>query len=247
MLTQILANADTNEVGSVSTQIVLELLKTDWSADPFFMKNVTDAKNLIDKLQNVVGNVQKSAFTQDLIDLDAFFDRSFLQVKNFVHANTYSMDPVKAKNAMDIMDIFDAHDAQLYRLGYSEEIFLSLALIKDLNTPATKIKVDSLLGVSEALQIFETYTGNLNTLYQTSKSAKQLQENEMPASELKNVIRDFINNELIPYLLVMMKKDPATYANAYGVITKHIHDANIQVKSRFTRNTKQEPVSETEE
>lgn len=247
MLTQILANADTNEVGSVSTQIVLELLKTDWSADPFFMKNVTDAKNLIDKLQNVVGNVQKSAFTQDLIDLDAFFDRSFLQVKNFVHANTYSMDPVKAKNAMEIMDIFDAHDAQLYRLGYSEEIFLSLALIKDLNTPATKIKVDSLLGVSEALQIFETHTGNLNTLYQTSKSAKQLQENEMPASELKNVIRDFINNELIPYLLVMMKKDPATYANAYGVITKHIHDANIQVKSRFTRNTKQEPVSETEE
>lgn len=244
MLPQIMTGSNTNEVGSVSIQIAQELKSKNWTPDPFFLNIITNLDDLVLNIQAATGIIRKGTFTLDLLELDAIFDRSFLQLKHFVSANIYSLNEEIAKNAKAVMAKFEAYDANLYRLGYSEEIFLAISLINELKEEKIKALVDSLPGVPEALNTFETNTKNLNEVYKKSKADSLSKNSELAASELKNVIRDIINFELVPYLMVMKKKDEVNYASTADLIFKYITDSNTAVKTRLTRNSNQveEPV-----
>ncbi len=246
MLIQLMANCDPNETGSVSTEITREAKKRNWTPDPFFLGILNKLELESNNLEYSTGTVYKFSYTDKLRKDDTTFNQTFLQTKHLITASTYSQDPIVAKNAREVMNTLEAHDANLYRLGHGKQIFLSFSLLNDYKSADMKPKVDSLLGVPEALISLEEITIKMDATYQESKTEKASLEKILPPSAQKDIVRDFINTEVLPYLYVMRKKDPENYKEFCDLVFKYIEDANTTVKSRLTRNANQVEVNQEE-
>ncbi|WP_321515226.1 DUF6261 family protein [Marinifilum fragile] len=242
MLKQLLANADSNDTGSVSTEIIDEAKKRDWEFDPYFKGVLDTTETESNNLLAITGDVRKLTFTQSLKDMDKKFDRNFLYSKNLAVAFTYSPVELTAKNASIIMDKFDAHNNQLYRLGYGKQIYLTKSLVEDFKEENLKAIVDSIPVFAESLVELEKINNELDAIYKLSKDEKSAIDDLLPASKQKNVVMDLINDEILPYLNVMSKKDPEHFEEFAQLVFTYIDDANTAIRSRMTKSEKEKEV-----
>ena len=236
MSLQILSHADTYEVGSIANNTVKELQKKDWSTDAYL---TTILQNLIREstvLTDAVGHVRKNDFTERLTEKDEVFDQVFIGTKQFVMANTMSLDSLHVKNAEKIWSIFEAHDLNLNRLGYEQQIFLTNSLLKELDKTENKVIVDSLTGVSTQLDLLNLHNGNLASLYQESKEVEAAKDSSIAPSVQRNFVRDILNKDLLPYLEVMSKAKSETFGETFNVISEFVTSINTKIRARKTRN-----------
>ncbi|WP_372641337.1 DUF6261 family protein [Ancylomarina sp.] len=239
MTLQILSHADTNEIGSIADNTVQELQKSDWSTDLYLNTNLSSLKTEAGVLTAAVGVVRKNDFTQQLMIQDAIFDQVFIGFKQFVTANTYSLDEDKAKNAEVIWENLEAHDLNLYRLGYEQQIFLCQSLLNEFDKPKNKAAIASLDGVSDQVVLLKTHNDSLRTIFQESKIDEAAKAEGIAASSQKHVVRNILNNDILPYMEVMSKAKPTEYAASYNVISEYVTSINIKVKARKTRSENQ--------
>ncbi|WP_421920678.1 DUF6261 family protein [Marinifilum sp.] len=244
MLKQLLANADSNDTGSVSTEIIDESKKRDWEFDLYFKGVLDTTETESNHLLAITGEVRKLSYTKSLKDLDKKFDRNFLYSKNLAVAFTYSPVELIAKNASIIMDKFDAHNNQLHRLGYGKQIYLSKSLINDFKEKDLKEVVDSIPVFAESLLELEKVNNELDAIYKLSKDEKSAIEDLLPASKQKNVVMDLINDEILPYLNVMSKKDPEHFEEFAQLVFIYIDDTNTAIRTRMTKSEKDKEVSQ---
>ncbi|RXQ88833.1 hypothetical protein EO244_14995 [Ancylomarina salipaludis] len=235
----VLSHADTNEIGSIANNALKELAKSDWSSDVYL-------KTIFDRLQSetnvltaAIGLVRKNDYTQQLIAQDALFDQAFIGTKQFVYANTYSLDRAVAEKAQKIWAIFEAHDLNLYRLGYEQQIFVTHSLLNELDKPKNKTLIESLDGVVAYLSQLKIQNEALETLFQKSKEDEAAKSASIAPSTQKNLIREILNVDLFPYIEVMSKVKPEIYAASFKVISEYVESINIKVKARKTRSENQ--------
>lgn len=236
MILYILSNSDTNQVGSVATNTIRELRKKDWSANVYLANLLEALSREAAVLTDVVGHVRKNDFTNQLIEKDRIFDHAFIGTKQFISANTMSMDPLHAKNADKIWSIFVAHDLNLNRLGYEKQIFLTNSLLKELDKPNNKAIIDTLAGVSAQLDLVRLHNNNLASLYQESKETEARKADSIAPSVQRNLVRDILNKDLFPYIEVMSKAEPDIFGETFKVISEFVTSINTKVRTRKTRN-----------
>jgi hypothetical protein len=236
---QILSRAYTNQVGSAATNSIEELQKKDRSADVYY----TDVVNRLVKestmLVDVVGFIRKSDFTNLLIEKDDVFDRVFRCLKQFVLASTLVLDDAMARKAYKIWSLFEAHDINLNRLGYEQQLFLTDSLLKELAKADNKVITTELVGVSDQLAVLAVCHHELADMFQQSKEAEAAKSNFIAPSVQRDVVRDIMNKELLPYLEVMSVAKPDMYAESFDLITEFITSINTKVRARITRGENQ--------
>ena len=171
-------------------------------------------------LKDVVGFIRKKDFTEQLIVIDDEFDRVFNCAKQFIHANTMVLDNAVAQKAEKIWLLFDAHDINLDRLSYEQQIFLTNSLLEELAKPDNKAIVDELVGVSPQIDLLGIHNLKLSNLFLQSKEAEAAKANLIAPSTQRNVVRDIMNKELLPYLEVMSKANPDLFAESFALITE---------------------------
>ncbi len=235
----ILSHADTNMVGSAASNSINELQKRDRSTDLYFTGLLGNLVKESTIMNDAVGFIRKNDFTERLIEADDVFDKMFQCAKQFVHANTMMLDEGLAQKAEKIWSIFEAHDIYLNQLGYEQQIFLTNSLVKELAKPANKTIIDELVGVSTQIDLLGVYNLNLSELFQQSKEVEAAKSNLIAPSSQKNVIRDIMNKEMLPYLEVMSKVNPEMYGESFDVISEFITSINTKVRARKTRNENQ--------
>lgn len=236
MTLQILSHADTNEIGSIANNTIQELEKGDWSTDIYLGTCLSRLKIEAEVLSAAVGVIRKNDFTEQLMAQDAIFDQVFIGVKQFVTANTYSLDKDKANNADRIWAVFEAHDVNMYRLGYEQQIFLCQSLLNELDKSVNKTAIASLDGVSDQLVLLKTHNDTLRTIFQESKIDEAAKAEGVAPSSQKHVVRHVLNNEILPYMEVMSKAKPEIYAANFNVISEYVTSINIKIRARKTRN-----------
>lgn len=240
MTLQILSHADTNEIGSIANNTIQELQKKDWSTDLYLSTILERLKVETAVLADAIGLVRKKDFTEQLMAQDAIFDQVFIGIKQFVKANTFLLDNEKAKNAEMILNIIEAHDANLYRMGYGQQIFLCQSLLDNFEKANNKEAIASLYGVSTFVELLKTHNDTLRDIFQESKLAEAAKADSIAASAQKNEVRYILNNELYPYLEVMDRVNTDVYSESFNVISAYVSSVNIQVRARKTRNENQE-------
>ncbi len=246
MKLHLLSHAGTQEVGSVANNTIQELRKADRSADIYLQNVIGRLATETDVLTEAVGLVRISEYTEKLLEQDAKFDQAFIGTKQFVYANTFSLNNEIATKAEKIWAIFEAHDPNLYRLGYEQQIFVTHSLLNELNKPENTALIASLKGVSNFINQLGVQNQNLEDLFRESKADEAAKNLSVAPSSHKNLIRDMLNLELFPYLEVMSKANPELYAESFNVISEYVDSINIKVKARRTRyeNQEKEIVSE---
>ena len=247
MTTLIQSRCDAKEVNSIASNILFNLTKKDWSTNNFLTGIITRVESRNINLSGSIGEVKSNRNTEILADADRIFDQDMMCLKNFIVANKYLRDETKVKNAETIWKILDAHDANLYRLGYEKQIVLADSLLIDFDKEDVKPIIATLTGVPEAVGNVKFSLANLKALYRESKEYDASKADIVAPSIQKNGIRDIINQELIPYLDVMSKVEPDVYKESYMVILEYIESINTKVKARISRSNKQDDwVAETE-
>jgi hypothetical protein len=197
-------------------------------------------------LKDVVGFIRKSDFTNLLIEKDDVFDRVFRCLKQFVLASTLVLDDAMARKAYKIWSLFEAHDINLNRLGYEQQLFLTDSLLKELAKADNKAITSELVGVSDQLAVLEVHHRELTDLFQQSKEAEAAKSSFIAPSVQREIVRDIMNKELLPYMEVMSKAKPELFAEPFGLISEFVMSINSKVRARITRieNQNQEEVLE---
>lgn len=244
MAVQILTYCDTMEVNSITSNTLFELQKKDWSTDSFLSsiigRLIPENQLLIESLDRVKG----SSFTQKLMDADSVFDRDFICTKQFLYANRHSKDPKIAENAESTWKIFSAHNINLHKLSYEKQMSSTDALLSDLDAVKVKPIIDTLTGVPESILALRSSAENLKAIFRNRVEDKASQEDIIAPSIQKNLIRDILNTDLLPYLEMMAKVQPEIYGATSKVILEYVEAVNIKARTRRTRNSNQveEPV-----
>lgn len=232
---KLLSNYTNKQLNSMAESILFETGKTDWSADVYLSNIIEKIKTNQATLLNSIGQVRSSDFTEQLSQCDATFDKDFICFKNFVAANKYLRDDVKSEAAKKIWTIIASNDLRLYRLSYEEQTSSANSLFAELDKAENKGLLNLLIGVNEALSLVKESNDKLIDTYRQSKNAAKHEE-DVSASLQSKLIRQIINEELLPYLNVMSKVNPDTYSNLHDTIRGYIEDVNIKARIRTTRN-----------
>jgi hypothetical protein len=240
MTTLISSRCDAQEVNSISSNILFNLKKKDWSTNNFLTGIITRVETGDSSLSSAIGEVRSNRNTEILAEADRIFDQDMMCLKNFIEANKYQRIETKAKNAETIWKIIDAHDPNLHRLGYEKQIVLADSLLIDFDKEDVKPVLATLTGVPEAVENVKLSLANLKALYRESKEYDAAKADVLAPSIQKNGIRDIINQELIPYLDIMSKVEPDVYKETYMVILEYIESINTKVKARISRLNKQD-------
>ncbi|PKQ63011.1 hypothetical protein BZG02_09565 [Labilibaculum filiforme] len=233
---QILSDYTSKQVENIAENILFEFAKTDWSADQYLSEISSRLLKSHGILKNSIGKLRASDFTEELSKKDAIFDRDIICFKKFVDANRYMRDENKVEAATKIWKLIDAHNLNLYRLSYEEQTSSATSLFAELDRQDNKLLIEALIGASEALILAKNSNDALMSTYRESNEAKATKEDQIAASLQRKQVRDIINSDLLPYLEVMIRVNPATYKGIYQSIIKYIEAVNTKVRSRSTKN-----------
>ncbi|RUT73258.1 DUF6261 family protein [Ancylomarina longa] len=232
---------DTGEINTLASNIVYEFSKSDWSADPVISNIITTlaADNLVFSKSI---KASKHGFRSKMLQkLDDIADKDFICLKQFVWANTHMPDETISANARKIWQIIDANNLNLHRLGYERQMALSHSLLTNLEEENVKPMVDSLIGVSDLVKACISSLNNFESLFRSEKEEIDNEDDIIAPSSQKKIVRNIINQKLIPYLNTVVSVLPEQYETIAQVIENHIVAINTKARSRQSRNTSNKP------
>lgn len=231
---QIVIKCKAKEVQNIAQSILLEIKKRDWSSDSFITilsQRIEEENELLTK---TLGQIGSSDFTEEMAAKDAIFDRDFICLEQFVEANLYMRDKAIAANARKVWNVFAAHDPKLYIQSYESQISSFNALSKQLDSDEIKPLLDSLVGVPDSLDLVRSSAKELAETYTRMQKISDEQMESIAPLAQQRVIREIINNDLLPYLNVMANVNKEVYGDIKQVVVAYIEDLNQKISSRIS-------------
>ncbi|RXQ88832.1 hypothetical protein EO244_14990 [Ancylomarina salipaludis] len=247
MTLQVLSLADTHDIACIASVTIQEFQKKGWIKDVYLEVILDRLKIETEVLVAAEPNIRTNEFAQKLMVQDALCTQIFNGIKQFVKANTYSVDRDKVKNADMIWAVFEAHDILPYRLAYDEQIFLCESLLKTLDKEHNQKAIASLDGVMGYVALLKMHKNKLCAILGESKIDKQTKTESIAAVIQKNVVCHILNKELLPYLQVMSRANADVYRLSLKAISEYITSVNTKIKDRnayFTYQVKAQLMEE---
>ncbi|MDE5421680.1 DUF6261 family protein [Ancylomarina sp. DW003] len=229
---QIVNKCKAKEVQNIAQNILMEIKKKDWSSDTFItiLSQRIEEENEI--LTQTIGQLGRGEFTEELAAKDAIFDRDFICLEQFVEANLYMRDKEVAANAKEVWKVFAVNDPKLYIQSYESQILSFNSLIKELDSEAIKPLLKSLVGVSDCLDLVKSSAKELAETYQKMKQVSDEQMELIAPMAQQKLLREIINNDLLPYLCVMANVNKDVYGGIKHAVDGYIEDLNFKVRTR---------------
>jgi hypothetical protein len=231
---QIVTKCKAKEVQYIAQNILLEIKRNDWSSDTFITilsQRIEEENELLSK---TIGQIGSSEFTEEMAAKDAIFDRDFICLEQFVEANLYMRDKHVAANARKVWNVFAVNDPKLYIQSYESQIASFNSLIKELDSDEIKPLLDSMVGVSDCLGLVKSSAKDLAETYRKMKQISDEQMEFIAPMTQQKIIREIINNDLLPYLNVMATVNKDVYGDIKQFVVGHIKDLNEKINSRTT-------------
>jgi len=231
---QIVIKCKAKEVQNIAQNILLEIKKRDLASDTFITilsQRIEEENELLTK---TLGQIGSSDFTVEMAAKDAVFDRDFICLEQFVEANLYMRDKEIAANARKVWNVFAANDLKLYIQSYESQISSFNALIKELDSDEIKPLLKSLVGVSDCLDLVKLSAKEVAETYMRMHRISDEQMESIAPLAQQKIIREIINNDLLPYLNVMANVNKEVYGDIKQVVDAYVGDLNQKINSRTT-------------
>lgn len=231
---QIVSKCKAKEVQDIAKNILVEIKKKDWSSDTFItiLSQRIEEENEI--LSKVIGLLGRGEYTEELAAKDAIFDKDFICLEQFVEANLYMRDKDIAANAKEVWKIFAANDLKLYIQCYESQISSFNSLIKELDSDKIKPLLNSLVGVSDSLELVKGSAKDLAEIYRKMKHESDEKMELIAPMAQQKLIREIINHDLLPYLSVMANVNKEVYGEIKLAVDEYIADLNLKVRARIS-------------
>ncbi len=231
---QIVIKCKAKEVQNIAQNILLEIKKRDLASDTFITilsQRIEEENELLTK---TLGQIGSSDFTVEMAAKDAVFDRDFICLEQFVEANLYMRDKEIAANARKVWNVFAANDLKLYIQSYESQISSFNSLIKELDSDEIKPLLKSLVGVSDCLDLVKSSAKEVAETYSRMQRISDEQMELIAPLAQQKIIREIINNDLLPYLNVMANVNKEVYGDIKQVVDAYVGDLNQKINSRTT-------------
>ncbi len=228
---------NTNEVSTVATNILLALSKDDWSTDLALSTIIEMLSKDNEILTKSIRFSKSGARPKILHEKDEVADRLYICTKQFIWANTYAPEKDIAEKAQRIWKIFDTHNLNLHRASSESQMALTKSLIENINHPDVRPVLEELTGVANRFDAFALASEDFRSNFIDYTASLAVEEDILPPSVQKGLIRNIINDQLTSYLYSVAFAIPEKYAAINNVIAEHIESINTKARARKTRNT----------
>jgi hypothetical protein len=228
-----------DEINSIGKTIETESAKTDTSDDPLFTQIVAEVKQERLVLENSIKYSKRGSISARLKELDDVFDNDFTCMKGFITANKNMNSEEISAVANEIWDLMGKYNHQLHTLSFEGQFTNANILFSKLEEPVMKAKLEKLVGVNDCFEKAKASLKNAELCYEELNAQEaQIQDVIAPSSQ-KNILRNVINEKLLPHLNNWNMVQPDKYSALLDAIVRRIEDVNAKARARKTRNTKE--------
>jgi len=229
-----------DEINSIGKTIETESEKIDTSEDALLTQILAEEKKERLVLETSIKYSKRGSVSKELKDLDDIFDHDFTCMKGFITANRNMDNEEIVTIANEIWNLLGKYNHQLHTLSFESQFTNANVLFSKLEEPLMKSKLEKLVGVSDCFQKAKTSLKNAETCYEELNAQEsQIQDVIAPSSQ-KNVLRNIINEKLIPHLNNWNALQPDKYGAFLDAIERRIEEVNAKARARKTRNTNEE-------
>eukprot|EP01029_Cantina_marsupialis_P030798 TRINITY_DN846_c1_g2_i4.p1 TRINITY_DN846_c1_g2~~TRINITY_DN846_c1_g2_i4.p1 ORF type:complete len:252 (+),score=6.97 TRINITY_DN846_c1_g2_i4:368-1123(+) len=231
---------NSDEINMITDTVVVEIAKVDITED-LILTNInnqlkTDHQELIESLLATRGGI----VSKELKNLDADFDRDFICFKNFVASNKNMNDGQVVSDANYIWDLIGKFDYQLHKQSYETQFTQAHLLFDKLEEEDAKARIDNLIGVPDRILAMKASLEKAENCYrELNADGGHLKDMLAPSSQ-KNILRNLINDKLLPHLNNMVEIQGDKYGALLSAINNRIEDVNAKARSRKTRHANAE-------
>ncbi len=228
-LKKLLTTARTTEADTVSSGIITEFEKNDWSWDA----HLTGIFGLL-KSENIQLSkaIKRMKAESDLEEKDEQRDNKVRAINYIVIGFIHHSDSAISSAAEKVNTVFEHYGIDIIYESYASETSLIKSLLTDFAVPDIQTAITALPGLSQMvvdLRTAQTAFEAAQLLFQNEKAAEGSEEN---ATELKKKVISVINDKLVVYLNAMIQVNEAKYGAFSGTVAQIINDMNEIVKKR---------------
>ena len=221
--------ARTSEVNSVTSGMISEYSKKDWSSDAYLTNLFTELQMLDANLTVAVNRIKAES---DLEDKDATRDELIRSINYVILGFLHSPDPTFKSAAEKVYSVFEHYGFNITTENYESESTLVKSLLLDLSKEELQSSIAVLPSLGTSISRLRSAQTEFEVAQLVFQNEKAAQGNLESASEIKKKIIPLINEKLFFYLRAMNLADPAKYCEFTSNITQIIVDVNQKVKVR---------------
>ncbi|MCT4602153.1 MAG: DUF6261 family protein [Marinifilum sp.] len=236
-----------DEINSIGKTIEVESVKIDTSEDALLTQILAEEKQERLVLESSIKYSKRGSISTKLKELDNIFDNDFTCLKGFITANR-NMDSAEiANDANEVWDVMGLYNRQLQNLSFEGQFTNANILFSKFEEPAMKAKLDKLVGVSDCLAKAKASLKNAELCYEELNAQESQIEEVIAPSSQKNVLRNIINEKLLPHLYNWDSVQPEKYGDMLNAIERRIEEVNAKARARKTRNANDDNESDATE
>jgi hypothetical protein len=228
-LNKLLANAKTTEVDAVSSRIVTESKKNDWSEDTHLTGIWGKLEPASQKLNIAVNRIKAES---KLEEKDEQRDNKIRAVHYLVLGLMHHPDAVIKAAAQKVDAVFEHYGLSITNQSYATESSLIESLLKDFAEADLQPAIASLPGLSQIINELKIAQTSFEEALLLFEKEKAKEGNKETATEIKKEVLSIINDKLIVYLAAMIQVNNQKYGEFAGTIAQVINDINVQIKKR---------------
>jgi predicted DNA binding CopG/RHH family protein len=236
-----------DEINSIGKTIEAENAKIDTSEDALLTQIIAEVKQERLVLENSIKYSKRGSINIRLKELDDIFDHDFACMKGFITANKNMDNEEIAASANEIWDLMGKYNHQLHKLSFEGQFTNANILFSKLEEPVMKAKLRKLVGVNDCFVKAKASLKDAELCYEELNAKEsQIQDVIAPSSQ-KNILRNIINEKLLPHLNNWNMVQPDKYDVLLDAIKRRIEEVNAKARARKTRNANDGIEDETTE
>ncbi|WP_321298209.1 DUF6261 family protein [Marinifilum fragile] len=236
-----------DEINSIGKTIETEGAKIDTSDDALLTQILAEEKKERLVLENSIKYSKRGSISAKLKELDDIFDHDFTCMKGFITANRNMGNEEIATNANEIWDLMGKYNRQLHTLSFEGQFTNANILFSKFEEPEMKAKLEKLVGVNDCIVKAKASLKNAETCYEELNAQESQMVDVIAPSSQKNILRNIINEKLLPHLNNWNMVQPDKYGALLDAIERRIEDVNAKARARKTRNAKESDEDTTNE
>jgi len=186
----------------------------------------TTNRQLIDELER-----RKEPSNKAMADL--LRDNKTRAFYHMINAMLYSPIAAEAECAVAVKDIFDVYGIDIIRGGYYTQTTRTEALLSDLDKAEIATLIDAVPTLRTMLEDLRTSNSEFKAGFMDDLDNKREVDESPSASKLSPIVKDMLNNDLIPTIAAMSKIEPENYLDTYKVICDIIEEHNQSVRNYY--------------
>ena len=225
----LLTHAKTTEVDTVSSGIISEFGKNDWSSDAYLTGIFGILKSTTLQLSQAISRIKAESILEEK---DELRDNKVRAVKYIVLGFMQHPDTAISSAAKKVDAVFEHYGLDIVYESYATESSLIKSLVGDFETTEIKAAIALLPGLTQIVDDLKAAQAGFEEAQLSFQNEKAAEGNKENATAVKQKVLSIINDKIVIYLNAMVLVDEAKYGGLGGTIAQIISDMNTYIKKR---------------